>query len=138
MSGITKRGDIGLEIAIGKFERKILDEIRKIVYETAEIFAATAKALVPVDTGRLRDSVEVRYMNKGLTAHIIVGAEYGIWINYGTGIYAEGGNGRKTEWTYYSARLGRFVTTRGMRAQQFWEPSYERARQHFTKRMNRL
>ena len=50
---------------------------------------------------------------------------YGPFLEYGTGIYAENGKGRQTPWTYYSDKLGRFVTTHGMKAQPFIRPTAE-------------
>ena len=48
---------------------------------------------------------------------------YAPYLEYGTGIYAEGGKGRKTPWVYFSNKLGHFVTTSGMRAQPFIRPT---------------
>jgi HK97 gp10 family phage protein len=47
-----------------------------------------------------------------------------IYIEFGTGIYAKGGRGRKTPWVY-SPAAGVFFTTQGMHAQPFMGPAYE-------------
>lgn len=137
-TGIVRRGDADFIMAINKFERRIERKVWQIIVETAEIIATQAKALAPVDTGGLRKSIEVEY-NKGLLqAKIIVGSEYGIYVNYGTGIYSVKGTGRKTPWTYFSPRLGRFVTTEGMKAQMFWEPAVKAGARYFESSLNRL
>lgn len=51
---------------------------------------------------------------------------YGIYVEFGTGVEAEGGRGRKTPWVY-RRKDGRFFTTSGMKAQPFIRPS---ARDH--------
>lgn len=54
-------------------------------------------------------------------------AEYAKYVEYGTGIYAENGQGRKTPWIYFSEELQRFIKTNGMEAQPFMEPGYQAA-----------
>ena len=138
---ITQRGYITFERAVDKFERHVIKQVKRIIVETVELAVSQMKALAPVsaiDGGNLRRSIDVKYINGGLTAIITVGAHYAIYVNYGTGIYAESGNGRKSPWIYYSKKLNRFVMTRGMRAQPFWEPSLELAAKHFKTEMNKL
>jgi HK97 gp10 family phage protein len=134
-------GDKGIERAVNKFERHIIRQVKRIVAETAEMAVSQMKALAPVgeiDGGNLKNSINVIYTQGGLTAIITVGASYAIYVNYGTGIYAESGNGRKTPWVYYSNELKRWVFTRGIRAQPFWEPSLDIAFKHFTNEMNKI
>ena len=94
--------------------------------------------MAPVDDGWLRDSIDVRYMKGGLSAYIHVAAEYAVYVEFGTGIYAVKGNGRKDPWVYYSEKLGKFVFTRGMEAQPFWFPSLDAAEKHFRSEMKKL
>lgn len=117
--------------ALGQFGDQIEDEIKRIVAETAYIIQSTAQALAPSDDGNLRRSIEVSFLEGGLTAKVTVGAHYAIYVNFGTGIYAKNGDGRITPWTYYSTKLGRFVTTRGQRPQEFWDPALDAGERHF-------
>lgn len=134
-------GDKGIERAVNKFERHIIKQVKRIVAETAEMAVTQMIALAPtakIDGGNLKSSINVTYAQGGLTAIITVGASYSWYVEYGTGIYAKEGNGRKTPWVYYSKKLGRWVWTRGMKAQPFWNPSLEVALKHFTTEMNKL
>ena len=131
-------GDKRFEFGVKKFEKYYIGEVKRVIKETAEMIVTQAKALAPVDEGNLRDSIDVRYMKGGLSAYIHVGAEYAVYIEFGTGIYAVGGDGRKTPWVYYSEKLGRFVFTRGMEAQPFWFPSLDVAEKHFRSEMKKL
>lgn len=131
-------GDKRFELGVKKFEKYYIKEVKRVIKETAEMIVSQAKALAPVDEGNLRDSIDVRYFKGGLSAYIHVGAEYAVYIEFGTGIYAVKGNGRKDPWVYYSEKLGRFVYTRGMEAQPFWFPSLDVAEKHFRSEMKKL
>ena len=120
------------------YSEDIQKRVKKIVVETAQLIVSNAKARAPVDEGELRDSISMEILNGGFSAVVHVGAEHAIWIEYGTGIYAVEGGGRQTPWSYYSDKLGRFVTTRGMRDQPFWHPALDIAHQYFVREMRRL
>ena len=55
----------------------------------------TAVALAPADLGFLKESIDFRFENNGLTGVINVGAEYSVYVEYGTGIYATKGSRAK-------------------------------------------
>lgn len=137
---------IGIEIAgvkrfqrtVQRFEKEYINAIKRVIAETAEIIKSQAQALAPEDDGNLRKSIEIEFYNKGLSAKIIVGAHYGVYVEYGTGIYAVEGNGRKTPWVYWSDKLNRWVYTRGMKAQPYWTPAIEQGSKYFEREMNKL
>lgn len=133
-----KVGSRSLRKAVATYGDIVIDEVKDIVVSTAQIIQSTAKSLAPVDDGNLRDSIEMEIFGDGLMAKVTVGASYAVYVEYGTGIYAVGGDGRKTPWTYYSDKLGRYVTTRGMSAQPYWEPAIDAGQRHFRSRMRRL
>lgn len=71
-----------------------------------------------VDTGRLRNSLTyIVDENKG---EVKVGSfvSYAPYVEYGTGIYAEGGKGRQTPWVYQDEK-GEWHRTHGQRATHF-------------------
>ncbi len=123
--------------AARRFEEGILDKISDIVYETARLIQTQAKALAPVDDGSLRDSIEMKMLGK-YNAVVSVGVHYAVYVEWGTGIYSVSGTGRRTPWTYFSTKLGRYVTTDGMRAQPFWGPAVDAGRDYFETEMRRL
>ncbi|MGX2958043.1 HK97-gp10 family putative phage morphogenesis protein [Peribacillus sp. JNUCC 23] len=136
--GRIKLGNRALQNAAKKYGEDIIDEVKRIVTETAAIIHGNAKALAPVDDGNLRDSIEMEILEDGLLAVVRVTASYAIYVEYGTGIYSSTGQGRTTPWTYWSDKLGRFVTTRGMRAQPFWDPAVDAGERYFRKEMRKL
>jgi HK97 gp10 family phage protein len=95
----------------------------------AEPVVRYQKAHAPRDTGNTADSVTYEITNVSFT-HISVDVgpttPYAVYLEYGTGIYAENGQGRQTPWKYQN-RLGEWVTTEGMRAHPFIRPSVEDA-----------
>lgn len=107
-NGIISVGFGEWERAVNKFEKHIIREVKRIVAETAEMMVSQMKALAPVseiDGGNLKKSIDVMYVKGGLTAIITVGASYGVYVEFGTGIYSIEGNGRKTPWVYYDKKL---------------------------------
>lgn len=97
---------------------RVKGAIPDAILGVAEQGATLAVALCPVDTGHLRQSIDAELVSD---KKAIYGSneEYAPYIEFGTGIYAEDGNGRKTTWTYYHQRLKRYVKTKGYPAQPF-------------------
>ena len=97
-----------------------------------------ASRRVRVDSGHLKRSLTIEFLDNGLTGRVYTDVEYGIYVEYGTGIYAMGGRGRKTPWVYYNAKLGRFVQTSGMSPRPFMRPSFYEQRLSFRNDMSRI
>lgn len=135
-SGVISVGFGSFEKTVDKFEKQTIRKVIKIVAETAEMAVSQMKALAPVDDGALKASIDVTYAQGGLTAVIRVGSYYGIYLEFGTGIYAKEGNGRKEPWVYY--KNGKYYFTRGIKPQPYFYPSIEVAMKHFKDEMNKL
>ena len=80
-------------------------------------FESHAKANITqsgrVDTGAMRNSIAHQVVKSENAVYIGTNLEYAIYNEVGTGIYAEGGGGRKTPWAYKDTR-GDWHTTVGM------------------------
>ena len=117
--------------ALQVFSDKTIDEAEQGVSETAMLLNTEASSRAPVDEGNLKNSIQSEI--GGLEATVMVGASYGIFVEYGTGVYAKGPGGsraKKIPWSYKGAD-GKWHTTYGMRAQPFWFPSIDVARKYF-------
>lgn len=77
---VTRFGSRALSKALKKWGNQIEDEIKRIVVETAAVIQTEARARAPVDSGYLRQSIEVEVLQGGLTAIVTVDAEYAIDI----------------------------------------------------------
>ena len=92
------------ESYIDKAKKQIRKKEEKFLYLVGELMEGTAKALSPVGTiagGSLRQSINHKLFKDKDGRGVAVGTdiEYGIYVEKGTGIYADGNKGRQTPWT---------------------------------------
>ena len=91
-----------------------------------EVVASAAIQNCPVDTGNLRGSITTEVDETAMVARIGTPVEYAPYIEFGTGEYAESGEGRKGGWFFeYDGNKGekgkRF--TLGNKPQPFLRPA---------------
>lgn len=113
-----------------KKQRELINEIvRDAMAEGVLVIEGEAKRRCPVDTGRLRDSIttaaDIEDDGK-VVARVGTNVEYAAAVEYGTGVFAENGNGRKTPWSWKGdgKKHGGWHTTTGYAAQPFLRPAY--------------
>ncbi len=104
------------------FRQRIVDKLTV----ASEIVVSAAIEKCPVDTGNLRGSITAEVDENALVARVGTPVEYAPYIEFGTGEYAENGDGRKGGWFYeYDGNKGekgkRF--TRGSKPQPFLRPA---------------
>ena len=75
-----------------------------------------------IDEGTMRG--DIAHTIKEDTVYIGTNVEYAIYHELGTGIYAEGGGGRKTPW-HYKDRKGKWHTTVGITPIHFLKRAVE-------------
>jgi HK97 gp10 family phage protein len=103
----------GLDNVIGSLRQIEKDQeklAKKAVSQSAYLLEAQAKALAPVQTGYLRESIKTHIKDGGLSAEVISHAEYSLFVEYGTS---------KQE------------------AQQYMTPAYFKAKEHFDRLIER-
>ena len=84
-----------------------------------------AVLLAPVDKGGLRDSIGHKVDESELVAYIGTNCEYAIYVEFGTGEFAESGNGRKGGWVYKGPD-GEVHFTYGMPPQPYLRPAFRK------------
>ena len=89
-----------------------------------------AKDGTPVDTGRLRNSVTHQVEDSEKAVYIGTNVEYAPYIEFGTGIYAEDGQGRQTPWSYQDEK-GVWHTTSGAKPSHFLRNAVTNHVEHF-------
>lgn len=113
---------IDIEIKGLKFENAG-EELDKAIYKALETSGLAcenfAKRKCPVDTGNLRNSIT--HTTTKRETIISSAVKYAIFVEMGTGKYAESG-GRKTPWTYKDSG-GNWHMTDGQRAQPYMRPA---------------
>ena len=104
------------------------DAMFRALESAALIVEASAKALAPVgDSGELRDKIDHNVVDtsNGPAAKIGSPLDYAMYVEYGTGEFAENGAGRKGGWSYQTPD-GEWHHTDGMRPQPFLRPAFKR------------
>ncbi|HFI0512481.1 TPA: HK97-gp10 family putative phage morphogenesis protein [Streptococcus suis] len=91
--------------------------------KAAMLVESQAVLLVPVNTGGLRGSIGYQVNESELVAYIGTNCEYAIYVEYGTGEFAENGNGRKGGWLYKTPD-GEVHFTYGMPPQPYLRPAF--------------
>lgn len=81
-----------------------------------------AEKLCPVDTGNLRNSISHVVELPDHCVEMGTNIEYAVFVEYGTGKYAEEGNGRPTPWAYRNDD-GELIWTAGQKPQPFIRPA---------------
>ncbi|MCL1949754.1 MAG: HK97 gp10 family phage protein [Turicibacter sp.] len=90
----------------------------------AIIVESHAVAIVAVDNGRLRDSIDYRINKAEMEAYVGTPVEYAVYVEFGTGEFAENGNGRQGGWAYPAPDGSGFIFTFGMKPQPFLRPAF--------------
>lgn len=104
------------------------EKIIKNVQKCCALVERSAKQNAPKGTGELRRSItsEVVIDNDGNISGIVFSPlEYAPYIEYGTGLFAEGGNGRKDVPWHYQDDEGNWHTTSGMHPRPYLRPALE-------------
>lgn len=90
------------------------------------VIEAAAKSKVRVRSGNLRDHITTVVEQDGEDLVVKVGTKvfYGVYIEFGTGIYAEGGDGRQGGW-WYIDEDGEWRFTMGSHPYPFLRPAFD-------------
>jgi len=106
---------------------KALDEAgaEKALTKSAIAVQASAVMRVPAPTGNLRSSIT--YKVTGKEGRVGTNTDYAPYVEFGTGVYAEGGGGRQTPWVYKHPKYG-FIWTKGNQARPFLRPAIDENR----------
>ena len=101
-----------------------LCNIENALLKGGEVVRAEAQANCPKDTGRLANSIVVQ-SEGGNSVLIGPTAEYGIYVEFGTGSKGDSSKPHtsKKGWVYFNERTGGFVYTTGQAPQPFLIPA---------------
>ena len=102
----------------------------------ALVIQSQAKALAPVDTSNLKTSINHNIQVSKLEAYIGTNCDYAIYVEFGTGEFAENGNGRKGGWVYTDPS-GKTWFTKGQKPQPYLRPAYRKNKQALKQLLNK-
>ena len=126
----------GLDGIIKKIDK--IDDIKPLtqaMYDACDTVESAAKEKAPKDTGALRRSItsKVEVTGGGIEGIVFTPLEYAPYVEYGTGLFAENGNGRKTGWAYKDEKTGETIWTRGQHPQPYLRPALEENKEAINK-----
>ena len=117
LSSIEELGDTSqIEAALGK---------------ACALVERSAKQKAPKDTGELRRSITSKV--EGTKGIVFTPLEYAPYVEFGTGLFAENGNGRKDVPWWYKDDRGEWHSTRGMKPQPYMRPALNENREQIIK-----
>ena len=107
-----------------------LDGVKNGMGKACSLVEREAKHKAPKDTGALRRSITSKVEVDGDTIDGIIYTplEYAPYVEYGTGLFAENGNGRQTPWLYEDDK-GETHFTHGQYPQPYMRPALNENRQ---------
>lgn len=105
------------------------DKYTAALQRSCALVERTAKQKAPKDTGALRRSItsKIEKTSDEIRGIVFTPLEYAPYVEYGTGLFAENGDGRKDPWTY-QADDGSFYITSGQKPQPFMRPALDENR----------
>ena len=118
----------GLDRVIVRIE-SIAEEqkLERALGRACAVVERTAKQKAPKGNGTLRNSITSRVENnEGI---VFTNLEYAPYVEFGTGLFAEDGNGRKEVPWHYQDDKGEWHTTSGMHPHPFMRPALLENRQ---------
>ena len=121
---------VGLE-HITKKLAKMVDptQMAKSLGRACALVERSAKEKAPKGDGALRRSITSKVDKENLHGVIFTPLEYAPYVEYGTGLFAEDGNGRKDVPWHYEDEKGEWHTTSGMKPQPYMRPALNENRQ---------
>lgn len=117
------------------FSREVkrqLTAVNKTSLEAALIYIeGQSKSLAAVQSGEMRDKISHNITDNGKTIYGQVGSPfmYALYVEFGTGEFAENGAGRKGGWNYKDSS-GEWFFTWGQDPQPFLRPAFRRNRKN--------
>jgi HK97 gp10 family phage protein len=106
-------------------------ELEKAVGKACALVERSAKQKAPKGSGDLRRSITSEVVIEGdqIVGTVFTPLEYAPYVEYGTGLFAEGGNGRQDVPWCYKDDEGEWHSTSGMKPHPYMRPALEENRE---------
>ena len=105
-----------------------INKLNKALGKACAIVEREAKIKAPKVNGELRRSISSKVENG--VGVVFTPLFYAPYVEYGTGIFAENGNGRQdVPWTYKDEKSGKWVVTSGIHPQPYLRPALDENRE---------
>lgn len=118
----------GLEAVVDNLNGLIdADKIKTALGKACALVERSAKQKAPKGNGELRRSITSKVDND--TGVVFTPLEYAPYVEFGTGLFAENGNGRQDVPWHYQDDKGEWHTTSGMNPQPYMRPALHENRE---------
>lgn len=127
----------GLDKIIAKLDKmQDTSTIVSAMQDACDLVEGAAKDKAPKDTGALRRSItsKIEVTGSEIDGIVFTPLEYAPYVEYGTGLFAENGNGRQTPWVYRDDK-GKYHYTHGQHPQPFMRPALKENEQNVKKKL---
>ena len=127
----------GLDKIIAKLDKmQDTSTIVSAMQDACNLVEGSAKDKAPKDTGALRRSItsKVEVTGNSIDGIVFTPLEYAPYQEFGTGLFAENGNGRQTPWVYKDDK-GKYHYTHGQHPQPFMRPALKENEQNIKKKL---
>ena len=118
-----------MSIKFKDYSKIVLNKMHKcgenFLEEVGGELEAQTKRNTKVDTGETKGSWEHKVNADKMEVQIGSRKKNALWEEFGTGIYALNGDGRKTKWVYKNPKDGKFYTTVGKKPRRALYRAYE-------------
>ncbi len=114
---------------ISEFISKLENAELQFLQACGELVKGQAVLLCPVGEfygGNLRQDIDFKVIENDKLVVVGNNLEYAIYVNKGTGVYTEDGNGRKKEWVYYDPKSGKYYKTMGQKPQPYLQQAVDK------------
>lgn len=137
----------GADEAIAKLKSLSVETKSKVINQTAKSslkIEAESKNKAPVDTGRLRSSIQTRFEDEGLIGIIYSDVAYAPYVEFGRKAgkpppsSALKGWARRHKMEGLSYVIARSIGRKGVKAQPFLRPSFEKEKNDYKNKVKRI
>ncbi|MFZ8764786.1 HK97-gp10 family putative phage morphogenesis protein [Enterococcus diestrammenae] len=97
------------------------------LFEACILVQGQAILLATTQTARLKGSIDYQVDEGELVGYVGTNVEYAIYVEFGTGEFAENGRGRKGGWVYKDPS-GEWFFTWGQEPQPYLRPAFRQTR----------
>ena len=124
-----------LDVVVRNITDKISeDNVENALKKSCALLEREAKIKAPKDTGALRNSITSRIVRDGdeIAGEVYTPLEYAPYIEYGTGLFAEGGGRTDVPWVYQDDK-GDWHSTSGQKPQPYMRPAFDENREEIVR-----
>ena len=123
-----------LDVIARNITDKIEDNAENALKKSCALLEREAKIKAPKDTGTLRNSITSRIVRDGdeIAGEVYTPLEYAPYIEYGTGLFAEGGGRTDVPWVYQDDK-GDWHSTSGQKPRPYMRPAFDENREEIVR-----